>query len=142
MKTKVIQFFPTLFILAVIGFRYFSQWCIISSSSCQGTWVHQIYIGFTSPLYFFSLYSLPAALIVACVPRHIFISWLKLIAGVLPLALIFIAITPVNFMGIGLDLFPFYRDDAARLMGGMVTALSLSLVGVKYFIMRRTPRKG
>ena len=140
MKTKAIQFVPITLVLLSIGFVYFSQWCTSSGYICYRTWLDSVFIDVINPLYFFSLYSLPGALIIAFVPRPIFISWLKLVAWALPLALIFIALTPVNWMGIGLDLYPFYRDDAARLTGGIVTAASLMLVVVKYFIMWRTSR--
>ncbi len=142
MKTKAVQFLPVMLSLVFIGFRHFSQWCVISNPSCRGTWVHQIYIEFTSPLYFFSLYAFLGVLLVAFVPRHIFISWLKFALWALPLSFIFIALTPVNWMGIGLDLFPFYRDDAARLSGGLVTVASFILIGMRYFSMRRAVRKG
>ena len=140
MKTKTIQFIPIVFVLLSICFGYFSQWCAGTGNACYGTIIDQMIPKITYPLYFFALYLLPIALIITFVPRPIFISWLKLVAWALPLALIFIALTPVNWMGIGLDLYPFYRDDAARLTGGIVTAASLMLVVVKYFIMWRTSR--
>lgn len=133
---KVIQYIPVAVILIAIGFRYFSQWCIVVSLSCYNTWVHEVYIIDISPIYFFSLYFLPAALALIFVPRHIFISWLKFATIALPLAFIYIATTPVNSNAF-IDFYPFYRDDAARVAGGIVTTISLILIFWKYSIAQK-----
>lgn len=125
MKSKIIQGIPALFALAAIGFPYFSNWCIDSIPSCYGSWIHQIYQYLTSPLYFFTLYSLPLAIILIFIPRHIFNSWLKFSAWALPLAFIFIATTPIASHRMGIDFFPFYRGDAARLWGAIFAVASL-----------------
>lgn len=134
MKNKITQSIPILVALVVIGFRYFSQWCILTDSSCYGTPVHWIYLGVTSPLYFFAIYFLPIALILAFIPRHLFNSWLKFAVWALPLAFIFMALTPVWDS----SLLPFARDDAARLAGGVFAAASLILIIWKYIADRHT----
>lgn len=128
MKTKIIQFIPLILALLAIGFRYFSQWCINSVPACYGTLIHQIALEVTKPLYNFSLFFLPIALILVFVPREIFKSWLKLAVWAIPLAIIYIASTPV----IDNSLLPFYRDDAARLAGGVFAGISLILIIWKY----------
>lgn len=79
------------------------------------------------PLFFFALYFLPLAIVLAFVPRNIFNSWLKLALWAIPLSIIFIAVTPVNSNAF-MDFFPFYRDDAARLAAEVFTAISLVLI--------------
>lgn len=128
MKTRITQFTPALIALVAIGFRYFSQWCILADSLCYGTLVHNIYNYITSPLYFFALYFLPLAIILIFIQRRVFNSWFKFAVWTLPLAFIFVATTPVNWTGIGINFFPFYRDDAARLAGGVFAAASLILI--------------
>jgi hypothetical protein len=91
----------------------------------------------TYPLYFFSLYLLPLVFILIFTPRNLYLSWLKFALWTIPLAFIFIAITPVNHTGIGPDFYPFYRDDAAELVGKVFTGLSLTLIAWKYFRLRR-----
>ncbi len=91
----------------------------------------------TYPIYFFSLYFLPLAIILIFIPREAFKSWFRFAVWAFPLAFIFVATTPVSFTGIGIDLFPFYRDDAARLAGEVVSVLSLLLVAWKWFSLRR-----
>ena len=126
-----------MFALVAFGFKYFSLWCIDSISFCYGSLIHQSYQYFTSPLYSYSLFILPIAVILVFVPRQVFNSWLKLAVWALPLSVIYIAMTPVNSTGLGMDFFPFYRDDAARLAGGVFAIVSLILIAWKYFALRR-----
>lgn len=124
--------------LAAVGFSYFSFWCTNSGHACYRTWLDSIFLDVINPLYFFSLYFLPLALILVFIPRHLFNSWLKLAAWMLPLSFIYIATTSVNFTGIGMNFFPFYRDDAARLAAEVFSVLSLILIIWKYFVARRS----
>jgi hypothetical protein len=124
MKTKIIQFIPALLALMVIGFRYFSLWCINSVSSCYGTWVHQIALEITKPLFYFSVFFLPIAIILMLIQRNIFNSWLKLAVWAIPLSILYIATIPV----IDNSFLPFHRDDAARLVGEVFAAASLALI--------------
>ncbi len=134
MKTKIIQFIPALFTLLGFSFAPISYWCIYSNGYCYATWVHQIYPYFTNPLYNFSLFLLPIVIILAFVSREIFKSWLKLVVWAIPLAIIFIAMTPV----VDTSLLPFSRDDAARLAGQVFSAISLLLILWKWFSLRRS----
>lgn len=132
MKTKITQLIPVTLALLAIGFRYSSNWCIDVLYTCYGTWVHWISLSITKPLYFFALYSLPVAIILAFVSREIFKSWLKFAAWALPLVVIYIWTTPVSSTA-WMDLFPFYRDDAARLAGQVFLAISLALIVWKWW---------
>lgn len=128
MKTKIIQFVPAILALSVIGFSNFSQWCTSEGHVCFRTVLDRMIPEVTYPLYFFSLFSLSIFLVVAFVPRSIFNSWRKFAVWALPLVFMFIATTPVNFTGIGMDFFPFYRDDAARLLGSIFAVASLTVL--------------
>ncbi len=140
MKNKIIQLVPTILALLIIGFRYFSQQRILTIPSCHSIWLHGMYFGITNPFFSFSIFSLPIAIALIFVSRTVFNSWLKLALWVLPLLFIFVATTPVNWTGIGLNLFPFYRDDAARVAGGFFTAVSLLFIAWRYFSLRRASR--
>lgn len=109
-----------------------------TSKTCYGTWISQVYQYSINPLYNFVLYSLPLAIILIFIPRTLFNSWLKLAAWMLPLAFVYIALTPVNFTGIGINFFPFYRDDAARVAAEIFSVASLLLIAWKYFSIRRS----
>ncbi len=92
--------------------------------------------GIGYPLYNFALYILPITIILIFVPREIFKSWLKFAVWALPLAFLYIATTPVSWSGIGLNFSSFYRDDAARLMGGVFSVVSAFLVIYKFIAAR------
>jgi len=132
MKNKITQFIPILLALLAIGFRYFSNWCIDSISICYGTFIHQMALSITKPLYFFSLFFLPVAIVLAFIPRHIFNSWLKFAVWALPLLLILVATQPVvsGFLSTN-------RDDAARFAGQVFAGLSLLLILWKWFTSKR-----
>lgn len=136
MKTKITQFVPLTITLVAIGFCYFSFWCTNTGNLCYRTWLDSISLDVVNPLYFFSLFFLPIAIVLIFVPRHIFISWLKLAAWAIPLSILYIATTPVN-SNAWINFFPFYRDDAARLAGEVFAAASLLLILWKYLVARR-----
>ena len=140
MQTKIIQFIPALLVLSAIGFRYFNQWCIIANSLCYGTFVHWIYLGTINPAFYFAVFFLPITIILTFVPRIIFQSWLRLAVWFVPLAVIFISFTPDSNPGAIIELFSFYRDDAARLAGGVFSATSLVLIIYKYLSIRHANR--
>jgi len=137
MKTKIVQFIPAILALLAIGFRYFSTWCIFTTGACYGTIVSHIALTVTNPLYSFSIFFLLIAIILAFVPREIFNSWLKFALWAIPLAIIFIALTPVNSNAF-MDFFPFYRDDAARLAGQLFAGASFILIIWESLVARRT----
>lgn len=66
----------------------------------------------------------------------IFGAWLKFAVWAIPLSILYIWATPVNSNSF-MDLFPFYRDDAARLAGVLFTIASLLLILWKWFSARR-----
>lgn len=92
-----------------------------------------------SPLLIFALFFLPLAIILIFVPRTVFKSWLRFAVWALPLAFIYIALTPVTSHGF-MDFFPFYRDDAARLASEIFSVVSLILIIWKWFSLRRSAK--
>ena len=140
MKNKIIHWIPFVLVLFVFGFSYFSQWCAGTGQVCYGTLIDQMIPEITYPAYFFALYVLPIVLILAFVARPIFNSWLKFTAWMLPLLFIFVVTTPVS-SSVPLDVIPFYRDDAARVAGGLFATLSLILIIWKYFSLRKSAQK-
>ena len=137
MKNRTIQFIPAVLVLLAIGFRYFGLWCTEAGNLCYRTWLDRTFLEITNPLDNFARYFLVVTLILIFVPRGIFKSWLKFAVWAIPLAIIFIASTPV----IDTSLLPFSRDDAARLAGGVFSAASLLLILWKYFSPRRAMNK-
>lgn len=133
MKSRIIQFIPTMLVLFGLGLAPISYQCIYSGGNCYSTWVHQIYPYFTNPLYNFSLFVLPIAIILIFISRSTFNAWFKLAAWAIPLSILYIATTPA----VDTSFLPFHRDDAARLAGGVFVAVSLILIIWKWFAGRR-----
>ena len=136
MKSRMIQFVPAVVAILVVGFRYFSLWCTEVGHACYRTWLDIAFLGIINPFDSFARYFLPIAVILAFVPRGIFKSWLKFAVWALPIAFIYIATTPVSWSGMGLNFSSFYRDDAARLMGGVFTVVSALLIIYKLIATR------
>lgn len=137
MNTRIIRLAPAFLVLFVISFRYFSQWCITAEQACFRTWLDRIYLYVTNPVFYFAVFFLPIAVILAIVSREMFKSWLKFAVWAIPLTFVFIALTPDSNPGAYIDFYPFYRDDAARLAGGLFAALSALLILWKYIALRR-----
>lgn len=135
MKNKIIQFIPVVLALTFIGFRYFSNWCIFRIGVCYGTTISHISLTITKPLYNFSIFFIPLTIILVFISRNIFNSWLKFAVWALPLAFIYIAMTPVWDS----SWLPFARDDAARLAG--VVFSTISLIIIAYCALRSTRTK-
>lgn len=120
-------------VLLAVGFGNFSQWCSADGHICNRTVLDRMIPYVTYPLYFFSLYLLPLALILIFVPKTVFKSWLKLAVWAVPLLLIFISTQPVYPQHIlSTD-----RDDTARLAAEILTVLSFILIAWKYYTSRR-----
>ncbi len=127
MKSRIIQFIPVVISIFGVIFAKGSYWCVYSSKYCYATLINQIYADFTNPLYNFLIFIFPIAIILIFVSREVFNSWAKFAKWALPIAFFLVAGTQVSSM-VPMDFLPFYRDDAARLMGETVTILSLVVI--------------
>lgn len=119
--------------ILAIAFRYFGLWCTKAGNLCYGTWLDRTFLEITNPLDSFARYLLVVTLILIFVPRSTFNSWLKFAAWVLPLAFIYIAMTPVWDS----SWLPFVRDDAALLAGQIFSGISLLLILYKWIKFRK-----
>jgi hypothetical protein len=137
MKNWLAKILPFLLVVAGVALAPLSNWCIDSLRTCYGTWIHQNFRYFIQPLYDFSVPILFIAVVVIFIPWAIFKSWLKFVAWFLPLCFIFIAITPVSATRMGIDLFPYYRINAAHDAGLAFVVLSLLLIGWKMYRQKR-----
>jgi hypothetical protein len=78
MRSRFIQFIPLAVVAGAIGTLYVSDWCILVTKTCYGTWISHIAFSFTEPLYFFALYSLPLAIVLIFIRPDVFKGWLKI----------------------------------------------------------------
>ena len=134
MKFK--EIIPLIIFLAILVAVHFLYVCA-DTISCplRGIIWNTTFTTLDPALVFTQLAVIPAVLI-CFIPRKVFYSWLKFAAWAIPLAIIFIAFTPVNSNAF-MDFFPFYRDDAARLAGELFATISLILIVYKWLVARR-----
>ena len=85
-----------------------------------------------NPLFIFSPWILLTVIVAAFFSDGIFKSWFYFALWTIPLAVVFIVATHVSTNAY-IDFFPFYRDDAARLVGEVFAGVSLTLVIWKWF---------
>ncbi|HEX8946935.1 MAG TPA: hypothetical protein VF829_01850 [Candidatus Paceibacterota bacterium] len=90
-----------------------------------------------NPLYNFFSYLLPVALLLAFVPRAVFKSATRFAALALPLAFLHIATMPVSSYRLGINPFPFPRDDAARLDGTLIATAIFIIIAYGLVRTRR-----
>jgi len=141
MKTKI---YSIIIAIIVVAIGYITSHPLVFYI-CSNTYKFNDYVGCLDssiqnigfPLLIFSLWALLATVVTAFFSERIFHSWLKFAALAIPLAIIFIALTPVSSYAF-MDLFPFYRDDAARLAGQVFSGVSLVLIIWKWFTSRRS----
>ena len=133
MKQKLIQAAPLLATLLGVALAPASNWCVFQSKICYGSWIDHIYDPFTEPLYQFAIPAIVLGIVLPFVSARVFRSWLKFAAWALPVAFIWIAITPVSWTGLGINFYPYYRINAAHDAGIAFTVLGLLFIAWKQF---------
>lgn len=140
MKTKI-QSIIVATIVVVIGYILSHP---IFFHTCGNTYQFNDYTGCLDssikeigfPLFDFSVWVLLSVALMAFLSEKIFKSWLRFAMWAIPFLVLFIATTTVSGSRMGINFFPFYRDDAARLAGGVFAAASLVLIIWKWFAAR------
>ena len=90
------------------------------------------------PLFSFSLWILLATFFAFFTKKEVFNSWVILSILLLPVLGLLIALTPTAHYRMGIDFFPYFREDAARDAGKFFVGISLLLIVWKYFSTRRS----
>ncbi|GEM_PF-1362604 len=146
MKIKISLIITALIVL-MIGYVIAHP---LSLSLCSNIYQTSNYIGCSdgtiksigSPLFIFMSWILPIIIFAALLRENIFRPWIRLSLWFVPLLILYIFTTPVNFTGIGLDLFPFYRDDAARLAAEIFSVASLVVMVFSFMRLRFVKEDG
>ncbi|MDE2020906.1 MAG: hypothetical protein KGJ13_11270, partial [Patescibacteria group bacterium] len=119
------------------GSWYLTDICIHAVGCLMRTILWDIALPIINPGYAFFIWALAISVVLVFVSKEIFISWLKFAAWYLPLMFLSIALTPVSYTGIGIDLYPYYRINAAHDAGVAFVVLSLLLIAWKYWRLHR-----
>lgn len=121
------QFLPLALIGLAILFGYFAGRCGINSSCFLSSYFHKTTFSVLEPLYIFSLFSLPAVLLLPIVKKRIFDTWLRFALVWIILSVMVIGSTATS-TNAWFSIVDFVREDAARIMGILFSGLSLFLL--------------
>lgn len=131
------QFLPLVFFCLAIPLGYFSGKCGVSSSCLYSVYFHEYVFSVFEPIYLFSLYSIPAVLLLPIVKKGVFDVWLRFATAWIILSIIIIASTP-TYSHSWFPVYEFVREDAAKLMGILFSGISLFIIAWQSYRSRRT----
>ena len=128
LKSYIYQAIPLAIFLAILILIPVLYSCADATSCSLRSLVWNLTFPVLDPVFIFAQWAIVPSIAVLFFRWSTFRSWLRFVAWAIPLSIIFIALIPVNSSGAYMDLFPFYRDDAARLAGEVFAAASLVLI--------------
>lgn len=130
------QFIPLVFTGLAIPLGYFTGWCGVYSSCPFWVYFYDYVFTIFEPIYLFSLFSIPAVLLLPIVKERVFKTWLRFATVWIILSVIVIADTPTS-INAWWSMFDFVREDAAKLMGILFSALSLFLLAWQTYMPKK-----
>src|SRR3989344_7430642 len=131
-RSRIMQTIPFVIFLSVLILIPYLYSCADTLTCSYRELIWDSTFTILDPALVFSQWAIISSIAILFSPKSIFRSWLRFVAWSIPLSIAFIVVTPVS-SGAFMDLFPFYRNDAACLAGGLFAALSLILIIWKYF---------
>lgn len=118
------QILPLVLLCLVIPFGYLSGKCGINGLCAFSMYFHDYVFSIFEPLYIFSVFAIPAVILLPVVRKRVFSAWLRFAAVWMIISIIVIGSTPEADIG-WFTMLSFVREDAARLMGILFSGLSL-----------------
>lgn len=128
---------PLAFTLLATIAGYSAGKCGISGGSCFFSAYFNDYVfSVLEPLYIFSLYSIPAVILLLVVKERVFSTWLRFAIVWIIISIIVISSTATQDSG-WFSMVRFIREDAARLMGILFSGLSLFVICWQTFMPKK-----
>lgn len=123
---KIRQAIPLFLVLLGISLSYIAHWCVYSIGTCYGSLVQQSF-DLLTPIYLFSLVTLPLTVVLFFVPSSVFKSWLKFAVWWVPLSVpvIVAASEPGSAM---MPIYSFIQKDAVFLMSSLFVMVSVGMI--------------
>ncbi len=122
--------------LALILIGYFGMLCGVDNTCAFVSFFSPLSFSFFKPLWVYALFFIPVPLVLFFVRENVWKSWLRFSYWWITLSLIVVAITPV-WSNSWFPLYSFVKEDAAQVMGGLFTIISLILIVWKTFAARK-----
>lgn len=126
---------PIVLTLMLIG--YFGMLCGIDDTCAFASFFSPLSFTFFKPLWVYALFFIPVPLVLFFVRENVWKSWLRFSYWWIALSFIVVAITPV-WSSSWFPLYSFVKEDAAQVMGGLFTIISLILIAWKSIATRRS----
>lgn len=134
MRTK--YFLPMALIVVCIISGYFAMLCGVSPECEFANLLNDYSFTVFKPLWVFSLFSIPAVLLLPIVKKRVFDTWLRFAIVWIILSVIVIGSTATS-TNAWFSIVDLVREDAARIMGILFSGLSLFLLAWQTY----TPKK-
>lgn len=133
---RIDRFLPLVFVSFAILLGYFGGTCGINSSCFFSSYFHDSTFSVLEPLYLFSLFSIPAVLLLPIVKKRVFDTWLRFAIVWIILSVIVIGSTATS-TNAWFSIVDFVREDAARIMGVLFSGLSLFLLAWQTYMPKK-----
>lgn len=121
------QGLPLLLTVIVALTGYLGSLCGVYESCIFWSQLYDYVFTIIDPIYIFSLFSIPAVLLLPIVKKRVFDTWLRFALVWIILSVMVIGSTATS-TNAWFSVINFVREDAARIMGTLFSALSLFLI--------------
>lgn len=132
------QFLPLVLFCLAILVGYFGGWCGVYNSCPFWTYFYDYVFTVFKPLWVFSLFSIPAVLLLPIVKKIVFDTWLRFATVWIILSVILIASTATSSQS-WFPIYEFIRVDAAKLMGILFSGISLIILARQTYMLKHVP---
>lgn len=134
MRTK--YFLPMALIVVCIISGYFAMLCGVNPECEFANLLNDYSFTVFKPLWVFSLFSIPAVLLLPIVKKRVFDTWLRFAIVWIILSVIVIGSTATS-TNAWFSMVDFVREDAARIMGILFSGLSLFLLAWQKYMPKK-----
>lgn len=133
---RFIQFLPPVVICLAIPLGYFSSWCGVYSSCPFWSYFYDYAFTVFKPLWVFSLFSVPAVILIPIVKERVFKTWARFAFVWVLLSFLVIAWASEPSSS-WFQIIRFGGEDAARIMGILFSGLSLFLLAWQTYMPKK-----
>lgn len=130
------RFLPIVLIAVSILFGYFGMLCGVNPECGLANFLNDYSFTILKPLWVFSLFSIPAVLLLPIVKKRVFDTWLRFTLVWIILSFMVIGSTATS-TNAWFSIVDFVREDAARIMGILFSALSLTLIAWQTYMSKK-----
>jgi hypothetical protein len=133
---RIERFLPIVVIAVCLFFGYSAMLCGVSPECELANFLNDYSFTIFKPLWVFSLFSIPAVLLLPVVKKRVFDAWLRFAIVWIILSVVVIGSTATS-TNAWFSIIDFVREDAARIMGILFSGLSLFLLAWQTYMPKK-----